>query len=514
MVKLRNLFGKAEWLALKSAFIAGVVTHLFALTNVLHNYDSVGLQPYGYGTGIESGRWLLNLIAWRAIDWFGQYNLPMINGLLMIFLLSVAAALFVSVYGLREKSAFCVGVIFATAPAITSTMFFSYTAALYGLALFLAVLAVWFAEKFRWGLVLSVGCTAASLGIYQAYVPLTIGMFVLLLIQHTLRNDRSIGKLILKGLYYCIAIALGTVVYYAMLQILLNHFGLALHDYQGISSMGGMDMHGLLTSALRAIVTCFCMPLTNYCELAQTQLVMLSYLILYGLSFAVMVYVMITRSCKTLHVVFAFVLVAFFAMGTGFIEVMVPNGFIYTIMVFSYVLVLCAPIVLWELIELPKEETLKKLRCTMGGTIMALVLFVCLNYGYQANTNYTALYYTNQKTENYLNSLVIQVRMTDGFTADKEWAFVGKIRDPMFYDKWESVPTFGGNTTFRVLVNDYGQSEWPANYLGIEIPYANDERTAELVAMEQVKAMPCWPDAGSIAVVDDTMVIKFEELAE
>ena len=89
MVKLRNLFGKAEWLALKSAFIAGVVTHLFALTNVLHNYDSVGLQPYGYGTGIESGRWLLNLIAWRAIDWFGQYNLPMINGLLMIFLLSV-----------------------------------------------------------------------------------------------------------------------------------------------------------------------------------------------------------------------------------------------------------------------------------------------------------------------------------------------------------------------------------------------------------------------------------------
>ena len=514
MVKFGDYFKKAEMVALKSTFVIGVITHLFALTNVLHNYDSVGLQPYGYGTGLESGRWLLSLLAWRAIDWFGQYNLPMINGLLMIFLLSVAAALFVSVYGLREKSAFCVGVIFATAPAVTSTMFFGYTAPFYGLGILFAVLAVWFAEKFRWGLVLSIGCTAASLGIYQAYVPLTIGMFVLLLLQHTLRNDKSIGKLILKGLYYCIAIALGTIVYYVVLQILLNHFGLVLHDYQGISSMGGMEVHGLLTSGLRAIVTCFRMPLTNYCELAQTQLVMLSYLLLYGLSFVAMVYVMITRGCKILHVVFAFVLVAFFAMGTGFIEVMVPNGFIYTIMVFSYVLVLCAPIVLWELIELPKKETLKKLRCAMGGTIMALVLFVCFNYGYQANTNYTALYYTNQKTENYLNSLVIQVRMTDGFTADKEWAMIGKIQDPMLYDLWESVPKYGGNPTFKFLVNDYAQYAWPENYMGVEIPYASDEKTEELAGMEQVKAMPCWPNAGSIAVVDNTMVVKFEELYE
>ena len=113
MVKFGDYFKKAEMVALKSTFVIGVITHLFALTNVLHNYDSVGLQPYGYGTGLESGRWLLSLLAWRAIDWFGQYNLPMINGLLMVLLLSVAAALFVSVYGLREKSAFCVGVITA-----------------------------------------------------------------------------------------------------------------------------------------------------------------------------------------------------------------------------------------------------------------------------------------------------------------------------------------------------------------------------------------------------------------
>ena len=128
MVRLGNYFKKAELMALKSTFVVGVITHLFALTNVLHNYDSVGLQPYGYGTGLESGRWLLSLLAWRVIDWFGQYNVMLTNGLLMILCLAAAAAVFVSVYQLNEKSALCIGAIFATAPAVTSTIFFRYTA--------------------------------------------------------------------------------------------------------------------------------------------------------------------------------------------------------------------------------------------------------------------------------------------------------------------------------------------------------------------------------------------------
>ena len=104
--------------------------------------------------------------------------------------------------------------------------------------------------------------------------------------------------------------------------------------------------------------------------------------------------------------------------------------------------------------------------------------------------------------------------MTDGFTADKEWALIGEIQDPMFADPWESVPKFGGNSSTKRLLNDYSQDAWSRNYMGVEIPYASDERTAELAQMEQVKEMPCWPDAGSIAVVDNTMVVKFQELSE
>ena len=501
-------------MALKCTLLVGVITHLFALTNVLHNYDSVGLQPYGYGTGLESGRWLLSLLAWRAIAWFGQYNVMMFNGLLMILCLAISAALFVSVFRLKEKSALCIGAIFATAPAVTSTMFFRYTAPFYGLAILLAVLAVWFLEKYRWGFLLSAGCLAMSLGIYQAYAPLTIGMFVLLLMQRTLRNDTPVGKLILKGLYYCAALAVGVAVYYAAMRFMLNHYNRELTDYQGISSMGNTGLGGLLSSALFAIVTYFRMPFDNYCDLAQTGPVTLSYLLLEVLMLAAIVYVLVTRVRKILPAVFMGVLMILFALGVGFIEVMVPAGGVYTSMVFSYVLVLCAPVVLWEQVELPAKESIQKTGRAVGAAIMALVLFVCINYGYQADTNYTALYYANQKTANYLNSLVVQVRMTDGFTTDKEWAIIGDIQDPMFDDTWESVPKYGGNPTFNDLVNDYAQYAWPREYMGITIPYASEDRIAELAQTEQVKAMPCWPNAGSVAVVDNTMVIKCQELAE
>lgn len=73
---------KTECIAFLSAMICGSLTHLFALVNVMSNLDDIAQQPYGYGTGISSGRWLLSLLG----DFLGKlgwsYNLPFVNGLL------------------------------------------------------------------------------------------------------------------------------------------------------------------------------------------------------------------------------------------------------------------------------------------------------------------------------------------------------------------------------------------------------------------------------------------------
>lgn len=39
-----------------TSMLVGLAAHLFALTNVLQNYDNISQTPTGVGTGITSGR--------------------------------------------------------------------------------------------------------------------------------------------------------------------------------------------------------------------------------------------------------------------------------------------------------------------------------------------------------------------------------------------------------------------------------------------------------------------------
>ena len=182
--KIKAYFQTAGGTAVACAFVLGMFTHMYALTNNLHNYDDIAIQPAGYGTGIVLGRWLLTMLG-DAADMAGVgYNLPFVNGVLFILLLSICAGLLVSLFEIENRvCAGLVGALFVTFPTAASTMFFRYTAVYYGLGILLAVLAAWVLRRYKYGLLLSALCTALSMGIYQAYAPLTIGIFVLMLIR-------------------------------------------------------------------------------------------------------------------------------------------------------------------------------------------------------------------------------------------------------------------------------------------------------------------------------------------
>lgn len=128
--------------------------------------------------------------------------------------------------------------------------------------------------------------------------------------------------------------------------------------------------------------------------------------------------------------------------------------------------------------------------------------------------NYSSLYYANRQVENYVNSITVQVRMTEGFTPDKQWALLGEIEDPLLKSHWDEESSYGGNSFAHHLLINYSRNEWFENYVGYEIPQASPEAVETLAQSEEVKSMPCWPSQGSIKVVDDMVVIKFQELAK
>ena len=503
---------KPPYWAAAAAFGSGVLVHLFGLVNVLHNYDDIAQQPRGYGTGVTSGRWLLTLMGdfWDAIG--GNFNLPLLNGLLFLLLIALSAGLLVSVFRIRNRaSAALMGVLFAVFPSAFSTLVFRYTAAYYGFAILLSVAAVWLFQNYSWGVLLSALCIAGSLGIYQAYVPITIGMFVLMLLQESLSGDADFRKLLRRSLSCCGVLLLGLLLYYGLLKLTLGLYGTQLSDYQGVSSMGKLSLSSVPGLIYEALYSVCMLPIKDYCGLSAMKLIKAAYLLLGLFSGALLVFLLITRARKPLVVLFSLLLCAVFPVAVNFVVVMCPDSWIYTLMVYSFVLISYVPLILLNQLSEDDKKRLWLGIVKKGIAVTLSVLSLC--YAYQTNVNYTALYYANRQVENYFSSIVTQVRMADGFTPDMEWAFIGDIEDPLLGCYWEHEMTYGGVEFTRWLVNRYSWWDWIHNYYGYAIPTASDEKISVLAQSDAVRSMPCWPADGSIQVVGDTVVIKCQELS-
>lgn len=501
----------SEWTASIAALVSGLIVHLFGLVNVLHNYDDIAQQPRGYGTGVTSGRWLLSLLGDFCDEIGGNYNLPFLNGLMFLICIAISAGFLISVLQIRKRlMAACIGILLVTFPSAFSTLVFRYTSVYYGIAIILSILAVWVLHRYKAGLLLSALCTACSLGIYQAYVPITISLFVLTLLQQSLFASSNLWKLIRRGLLDCTALLFGLFLYYVFLNLTLELYGAELSNYQGVNQMGKLMPDALPDLIWHAIYT-FCMlPIKDYCGLAGMGLLKGVYLIMGGLSFGLLSYIWLKHIKQPLVRLFGLLMCLLFPIAVNFIIIMCPDSWIYTLMVYSFALLPCVPVLLTERLSELSNFSAASRHLAKFLSVLLSVMICC--YAYQTNVNYTALYYSNRQVENYLNSMIVQVRMTEGFDTEMEWAFIGEFEDSLLHSYWQYEMTYGGIEFTEWMLQRYSWPDWVRNYYGYSLPLSNEERVLALSATPEVSAMPCWPTEGSIQIIDDTIVIKCQEL--
>ena len=152
-----------------------------------------------------------------------------------------------------------------------------------------------------------------------------------------------------------------------------------------------------------------------------------------------------------------------------------------------------------------------------GGGIFTVVKIVygmiLASYIWLSNGNYTAMYYMNRQTENYLTTVITRVQETESFNESYPWIFIGNnITDPNFKYSWNSYTPYlyGGNTTS--LINAYSRNTFIRNFQGYFIPLADAETVDRIQRMDFIKAMPCYPSDGSIRVYEELIIIKIEEV--
>lgn len=89
--------------AVVTTLVYGLFVHLFGLTNSMHNYDDIAVQPTGVGATLSSGRWFLEILKDWGEKYADNYNLPWLSGVGLLLFLALAAGLLVSVLKMKNK---------------------------------------------------------------------------------------------------------------------------------------------------------------------------------------------------------------------------------------------------------------------------------------------------------------------------------------------------------------------------------------------------------------------------
>ena len=502
----KNISSKAK-IAFGSTIIWGLIAHLYMFMNKLPNYDDLMINSFG--ATFRLGRWFLWVIGAIAYHLELVYSLPWINGLVSLVLIACANAMIIELLQIDNK--WIIGIIcgvLVAYPSWTGTFFFMFTAPYYALAIVLAVLAVYYiVRKHNLGFIIGMLCLSCSLGIYQAYLPFTAGLLVIVLILQ-LYKEEEWRKVFKEGIRYLIFLLLTVGLYYVITRISLFITKQSFADYKGLGELGKFSWKDTVCNIFGySVANIF----TNKLEICHNLLGKAGYLIVI---MAFLIGMIITcrqwiKQKKIANAILLIVLGISFWTAINAIYIMCQDeNSIYVLMVYSYSLLFILPVSALEYII---EKCGSNPILVIEEYILSLtILVVAINYCHFANAEYLAMDLSLQQAESYYTTLITQIKSVPEYTTDMPIALGQKggfiLEDQTLYNN-EVLSSFYLKCRDNSLVNTYNKELMLTYYLGFEPEYVS----IESVDPEVVDKMPVYPNEGSIQVIDGTIVVKLTE---
>lgn len=497
-------------------FVLGCIIHSYRITHMINAADDIFVLMRGYGAGTTSGRWGLDFLGFRVnYKWIvGSFNLSVFDGILTLFFLSLSACIILELFNLQQsRLGKLFAVILVAYPVCSATLLYMFTAAYYGLSFFLAVLAVWGMKtgKKMYGL-FSILCIAFSLGLYQAYFSVIATLCLLLVLDYFLNKGAEFKTGLRIGFYYVLIMCLGLGVYFAILNNRLQNLGAKLTTYQNIDSMGQIDFEKMPELLMKCYKYFLQLSTEVYHSINTISITRKGILVLFILCAIMELWIIIRQKKWSQRIIIA-LLTVLVPIAVNLIEIMCSGADIYVLMVYSTVFVFLLPIILWKSIQ--TENKIGRLMIRLFGFGMAAVfLTTALGYSWHANWNYVALDYMNRETESYMTTLVTRIKATDHYRDEYPVMFVGErsFSDQQFINPYSAYSEF----YFRMhqqenLINAFSWKEALTAYTGFIFTAPSDQKYKEICASRVFEEMSCYPDDGSIAVIDGVIVVKIAD---
>lgn len=482
-----------------AAIIVGLLTHFYKITNWLPNWDSLVFR-YDSQNMLSMGRWFLPVVS--AVSSF--YDLPWVAGLMAIVFHALGALCICKMLGIQKKAtAIFVGAAVAAFPTVTSVMMYNYVADAYALSFLLACAAALLLTAEKPKILPSLLCIALSVGIYQAYITVTVTLLLTWLIVKTMQNETTVKEILLKSGTFLLTGALGMALYYLVLTVLLKITGTALLSYQGFdsaASLSGIDIFGALYTIRESFLSYF----FDFTEGVSFFGILNAVIFLLTLAFYLTD--VIRKKLGVAKFLVLCVLVVLLPIGASILSFVNSGVDYHNLMKMGF-------IAFYLLFFLQYENgSAWKL-----WTIFLLTTLLVFYYGLVANISYHKLNLSYEKSYGTLLRVADRLEQTEGAANCDRILVLGALADSEAYSS-NLPPDMTGTTDGYILRADdemVGQSVFCSalnDYCGKDYTFLAGAEKAALLETVDADKMGIWPEKDSICVQDNVIVLKLGEV--
>ena len=491
LIKIRHFITKHKESFFFAVFI-GLLTYMYMMTNKLPNWDEV-MAMFSKGTTIMEGRWGLGFTALL----FPNFSLPWLWGCVSIGIVGITACLIIEIFEIRNRALkLILAGLMVSFPSLVSTFAYMFTLPSYALALFLSVFAVYTAICSKKPIVKTVvPCVSLilSMSIYQAYLPVSVCLFMIYVIQMLLVGEPDHLRRDFFRFIAIIAVSCGT--YYLITKLVLAY----CHTSFNSSAQSALDFEGIpfnIASAYLHFIAYFIRP--SAC-LVTTPLSRIVHIILI-LCILWRLAAVLKKKKSVLVSVLVIGMLSLFPLGVNMLFLFIKPQSIGAMELYGfYTLYVLVAVILDPQLD---DLSYKSFRRT---AVYGLALVLTVNV-YVANRCWLQMQFALENLRAVYTAVVTQINMTPGFDENSVVVFVGELPEnkalsPFLEEaQLEGVP--------YSMLNIYSRRKYLNRYLDFNIPIVDSEAVQDEGMSELINEMNCYPYYGYIQKYDNYIIVK------
>lgn len=494
-----------------ATFVWGLLAHSYIFLHSSFSHDAINeFNTAVFGNNLRMQRGRVFVPAYRTIV-RGNVILPWLIGVLSLLYIALAVFMTVKLFHIRSKvlMVFVSGIFTVNISVIATAASYIHDLDCNMLALALAVLSVYLWKRFRKGYLYGMLPLCVSMGLYQGYLSVAVTLIVLYLIMRLLDGEqfkiafqeglKSIGMIIGAGVMYFFAVKIGCY---------LAGIPLQSGEYNSIDKALSMSAAEIVFFIIKDYLRTPYRILT-VSSVYPTEMTFIVHVIIIAIPGILILRRVFQKEFKVKERILTLALIALLPIAMNVIYP-ISNGLSYELTEYGLCFVyLFALLVVWWAAE---RFSIRKalLKCLS----LCLVFLVLWGNVRTANALYIKKDLEGQANLSLFTRIVSQMESCEGYvTGETPVVFVGSPSAML-----------DGLAGFENIQDITGCSEPFVLFSGIHERYrayfdyvllspavmADPDVWLQMQDDSRVAEMPCYPADGSIRMIDDIMVVKFE----